>query len=650
MSLREQFTDQLKASMKAGNAPRTSTLRMILARLKDIDIAARPKGIERVPDEEIVGMLRGMVKSRRELVELYRQGHRQDLVDKEEAEIAVIETFLPQQMDEARWPTAVAAAIAETGAASIKDMGKVMAALRAKHAATLDMAKAGPMVKARLGKDVHLMALPAGFLDELRARTPLAAIVGRRVRLARSGRQWKGCCPFHGEKTPSFYVYEDGHYHCFGCGAHGDAIGFVMQSEGAGFMEAVERLAAEAGLEVPKPSPEAAEAEQKRLDLAAVLEAAQASYQRRLFLPEGPPRAGLSARPWPDRADDPPLRPRLVGRGPRGAGRRSRPRGHVPQDQLVDAGLMRRDDETGRAFDLFFNRVMFPIRDRRGRVISFGGRILGDGQPKYVNGPETALFSKRRTLYALDLAREAVRGGAPLVVVEGYMDVIALAQAGIGGAVAPLGTALTEEQLEELWRLAPAPILCFDGDAAGSRAAARAAELALPLLAPDRTLRLARLPAGEDPDTLVRRQGATACAPCCPPRRRWPKRCSTCCARPAAKRRPSSAPPSARAWRQPRGASPTGRSPANIAARCSTVSSPAVAPAAVRPRRGPSPRPSPAAGTVVRRAVPHPHRHPAAPSRPAARRRARLSRARPAAAARGVADGTAGVGGNGRNP
>jgi DNA primase len=168
---------------------------------------------------------------------------------------------------------------------------------------------------------------------------------------------------------------------------------------------------------------------------------------------------------------------------------------------------MRRDDETGRAFDLFFNRVMFPIRDRRGRVISFGGRILGDGQPKYLNGPETALFSKRRTLYALDLARDAVRGGAALLVVEGYMDVIALAQSGIGGAVAPLGTALTEEQLEELWRLSPTPILCFDGDAAGSRAAARAAELALPLLAPDRSLKLARLPSGEDPDSLVRRRG-----------------------------------------------------------------------------------------------------------------------------------------------
>ena len=250
-------------------------------------------------------------------------------------------------------------------------------------------------------------------------------------------------------------------------------------------------------------------AEQRRLDLAAVLEAAQASYQRRLFLPEGRHALDyLRGRGLSEQTI------RRFGLGWSGEGRGAvgadLGRDGITQDQLVDAGLMRRDDETGRAFDLFFNRVMFPIRDRRGRVISFGGRIIGDGQPKYVNGPETALFSKRRTLYALDLAREAVRGGAPLVVVEGYMDVIALAQAGIGGAVAPLGTALSEEQLEELWRLAAAPILCFDGDAAGSRAAARAAELALPLLAPDRTLRLARLPSGEDPDTLVRRQGPDA--------------------------------------------------------------------------------------------------------------------------------------------
>jgi DNA primase len=350
------------------------------------------------------------------------------------------------------------------------------------------------------------MALPAAFLDELRTRTPLAAVVGRRVRLARSGRQWKGCCPFHGEKTPSFYVYEDGHYHCFGCGAHGDAIGFVMQAEGAGFMEAVERLAAEAGLDVPKPSPEAAEAERKRHDLGSVLEMAQASYARRLFLPEG--RQALTYLQGRGLSE---TTIRRFGLGWSGEGRgvlaAELARDGITTDQLIEAGLMRRDDETGRAFDLFFNRVMFPIRDRRGRVISFGGRILGDGQPKYVNGPETALFAKRRTLYALDLARDAVRGGAPLVVVEGYMDVIALAQAGIGGAVAPLGTALTEDQLEELWRLAAAPILCFDGDAAGGRAAARAAELVLPLLGPERTLKLATLPAGDDPDTLVRRQG-----------------------------------------------------------------------------------------------------------------------------------------------
>ena len=345
MGLREQFTEQLKVSMKAGDAPRTSTLRMILARLKDIDIAARPKGVDRVPDEEIIGMLRGMVKSRRELVELYRQGNRQDLVDKEEAEIAVIEAFLPRQMDEA--------AMARGGGGGDRrdrrgqhqghgqgDGGAAGEARRdARHGEgradgegeAVVMMRFSPSPRGRGGWLHRLMALPAGFLDELRARTPLAAVVGRRVRLARSGRQWKGCCPFHGEKTPSFYVYEDGHYHCFGCGAHGDAIGFVMQTEGAGFMEAVERLAAEAGLEVPKPSPEAAEAERKRHDLAAVLEVAQASYQRRLFLPEGRHALAYLRGRGLSEADDPPLRPRLVGRGPRRAGRRTRPRRASPR-------------------------------------------------------------------------------------------------------------------------------------------------------------------------------------------------------------------------------------------------------------------------------------------------------------------------------
>jgi DNA primase len=352
------------------------------------------------------------------------------------------------------------------------------------------------------------MALPPQFLDELRARTPLPAVIGRRVRLARSGRQWKGCCPFHGEKTPSFYVYDD-HYHCFGCGKHGDAIAFVMDSQGASFPEAVEQLAAEAGMQVPKPSPEAAEAEKQRLDLVGVLDAAAASYQRRLYLPEG-----KAARDYLTRRGLSEETIRRYGLGWSGEGRGAiaadLAREGVEQEQLVDSGLMRRDDETGRVYDLFFNRVMFPIRDRRGRTISFGGRIMGDGQPKYVNGPETALFSKRRTLYGLDLAREATRRGATLVVVEGYMDVIALGQAGFDAAVAPLGTALTEEQLTELWRLSPAPVLCFDGDAAGARAAARAAELALPMLAPDRSLRLIALPSGEDPDSLVRAQGARA--------------------------------------------------------------------------------------------------------------------------------------------
>ncbi len=352
------------------------------------------------------------------------------------------------------------------------------------------------------------MALPANFLDELRARTPMAAVVARRVKLARSGRQWKGCCPFHGEKTPSFYVYDDG-FHCFGCGAHGDAISFVMQTQGASFPEAVEQLAAEAGLDVPKASPAAAMAERRRHDLHSVLEAAAAAYQRRLFAPEGARGlAYLRGRGLSEATI------RAFGLGWSGEGRGALVAELAAEEitpaMLLAAGLLREPQDGRAAQEAFFNRVMFPIRDRRGRVISFGGRILGDGQPKYVNGPETELFSKRRTLFALDQARGASAKGAAVVVVEGYMDVIALHQAGFGAAVAPLGTALTEEQLGELWRLSDVAILCFDGDAAGARAAARAAELALPLLTIGRTLRLATLPAGEDPDSLVRGQGPGA--------------------------------------------------------------------------------------------------------------------------------------------
>jgi DNA primase len=352
------------------------------------------------------------------------------------------------------------------------------------------------------------MRLPDGFLDELRARTPLAAIIGRRVKLSRSGRNWKGCCPFHNEKSPSFYVYEDG-YHCFGCGAHGDAVSFVMQSQGLQFREAVETLASEAGLEVPKASPEAAQVEQRRTDLQQVMEIVASLYQHRLGQPEGAKAlAYLRGRGLSDETIA------SFGLGWSGEGRGQLAQVLAKHDvtpaQLLEVGLLR-ESEDGRApYELFFNRVMFPIRDRQGRIVSFGGRTLGDGQPKYVNGPETPLFSKRRNLFALDRARLASRQGKAVVVVEGYMDAISLHQAGFTGAVAPLGTALTEEQLAELWKISPMPVLCFDGDRAGERAALRAAEVALPHLTAERSLKLARLPAGEDPDTLVRKQGAAA--------------------------------------------------------------------------------------------------------------------------------------------
>ncbi len=351
-----------------------------------------------------------------------------------------------------------------------------------------------------------MASLPPNFLDELRARTPIAALIGRSVRLTRSGRESKGCCPFHGEKTPSFYVYDD-HYHCFGCGEHGDAISFVMKSTGAGFMEAVETLAHEAGLEVPKASPQQAEAEQKRAGIAEVLEAASQTYQKWLFAPEGKPALHyLRGRGLTDATI------KKFGLGWSGEGRgalaSALSRQGIKPEQLVEAGLMKAGDRG--PVDMFFSRVMFPITDRRGLKISFGGRILGDGQPKYVNGPETPAFSKRRSLYGLNFARDAVRKGESLIVVEGYMDVIALSQAGFGGAVAPLGTALTEDHLAELWRLSPAPILCFDADAAGRRAAMRSVELALPELTPDKTLKLLRLPEKEDPDSLIRTRGPAA--------------------------------------------------------------------------------------------------------------------------------------------
>ena len=349
------------------------------------------------------------------------------------------------------------------------------------------------------------MAFPSGFLDEVRSRVSLADLVGRRVRLTRRGREHSGLCPFHNEKTPSFYVVEDkGFFHCFGCGAHGDAIGFVMRADNLDFIEAVERLAGEAGIAVPAQTPQERDRAQRQKTLLEALAAAAAFYEAQLWGPEG-----VRARDYLTRGglDAETIRRFRLGWAPgdRQALRRALG-GDFPEALLREAGLLRVPENGGDAYDYFRGRVIFPIGDRAGRIIAFGGRTLGDDQPKYLNSPDTPVFEKGRILYGWAAARGNIGRdpGAAVIVVEGYMDVIALHRAGFGGAVAPLGTALTETQLHELWRLAPEPVLCFDGDAAGKRAALRALARALPLLQPGRSLRFAELPAGEDPDSLIR--------------------------------------------------------------------------------------------------------------------------------------------------
>ena len=349
------------------------------------------------------------------------------------------------------------------------------------------------------------MAFPPGFLDELRNRISLSDLVGRRVKLIRRGREYAGLCPFHHEKTPSFYVVEDkGFFHCFGCGAHGDAIGFTMRVDNLDFLEAIERLAALAGLAVPQPTPQERERAQRQKTLLEALEAAAAFYEVQLWSPAG----GRAREYLTDRGLDPgTIRRFRLGWAPdeRQALRRGIV-GDFTEPLLVEAGL-RHQPENGETFDYFRGRIIFPIGDRAGRVVAFGGRVLGEGQPKYLNSPETPVFEKGRVLYGWSAARHAGGDGPGLIVTEGYMDVIALNRAGFTGAVAPLGTALTEFQLNELWRLAAEPILCFDGDAAGQNAAARVLRRALPLLKPGRSLRFAALPAGEDPDSMIRDGG-----------------------------------------------------------------------------------------------------------------------------------------------
>lgn len=366
------------------------------------------------------------------------------------------------------------------------------------------------------------------FLDALRARITLSDVIGRRVRLTRAGSEVKGCCPFHNEKTASFYVNDQkGFAHCFGCGAHVDAVGFLMRAEGLSFPEAVEDLAAVAGLEVPAVTPEERVAAARKRDLLEVAETICAWFEKRLWTEDGAAaRAYLESRGlsadtmerfrlgWaPDDWDA--LRRHLTDLG-------------IPEEDGVAVGALkaRRPEEDGRQrapFALFRRRVIFPIPNPAGRVVGFGGRILPDhpdtDAPKYLNSPEGPLFDKGRLLYngGARLQRAAADGQTPLVV-EGYLDVIQLVQAGLEATVAPLGTALGEEQLRLLWKRLPAdrprvPVLVFDGDKAGRAAALRAAERALPLLEPGCSLRFAALPDGEDPDSLVRAGGANALAP-----------------------------------------------------------------------------------------------------------------------------------------
>lgn len=354
------------------------------------------------------------------------------------------------------------------------------------------------------------MAFPPQFLDELRARASLVGVVGRRVKLTKKGREFQGLCPFHNEKSPSFTVNEEkGFFHCFGCGAHGDAIGFEMRAHHLSFTEAVERLASECGLEVPKATPEERRVEARRASLHDAMEAACLFYEKQLRGPAG--REGLAYLRGRGLSDDTVARFRL-GWSPdsREALKTTLMSDSCPEAQLIEVGLLKKPDNGGASFDFFRGRVMFPVTDRRGRVIAFGARTLGDGQPKYLNSPDTPLFHKGATLYGLAIAREAARERNVVMAAEGYMDVIALHQAGFTYAVAPLGTALTEAQIEEMWRLADEPILCFDGDNAGQRAMARAAERGLPICKPGKSLRFATLPAPEDPDSLIKAKGPAA--------------------------------------------------------------------------------------------------------------------------------------------
>lgn len=361
------------------------------------------------------------------------------------------------------------------------------------------------------------MTLPASFLDEIRARTVLSSLVGKSVKLTKAGREFRGCCPFHNEKTPSFYVNDDkGFYHCFGCSAHGDAIRWITDHNGLPFIDAVRELAQGAGMDMPAQDPRAAETDARHKLALDIMARAQAFFVANLAAAGGGTALSQTARVQLLNRDIDPAQWGIFGIGLAPQTRRGEPSPlrqqlhDVEIGRLIDLGLMKKPDDGRDPYDFFRARIMIPIHDRRGRVIGFGARAIGDAQPKYLNSPDSPLFDKGRSLFNLHRASGPAQRKGRLIVVEGYLDVMAMQRAGIEEVVAPNGTAITETQLRMLWALAACPILCLDGDAAGRKAAVRAAMLALPLLEPGKTLQFAFPPAGTDPDDLQRSVGGAA--------------------------------------------------------------------------------------------------------------------------------------------
>lgn len=355
--------------------------------------------------------------------------------------------------------------------------------------------------------------IPQRFIDDLLGRVDVVEVVGERVQLKKAGRNYSGLCPFHQEKTPSFTVSADKQfYHCFGCGANGNALRFLMEYDKLPFPEAVEQLAGRLGIEVPREGaddPRAQQREKKRKEGVNLLELAASFYRERLKMQEGQSaQRYLSGRGLSDEV----IKTYGIGYAPAGWEALKQHLGErgIGEPVQVEYGLLIHREDTGRTYDRFRDRVMFPIRDLRGRTIAFGGRVMGDDQPKYLNSPETPVFHKGRELYGLYEARQASNKLEQLVMVEGYMDVVALAQFGIHNAVATLGTATTEDHLTRLFRLVGRVVFCFDGDRAGRQAASRALETALPQMIDGREARFLFLPDGDDPDTLVRREGTQA--------------------------------------------------------------------------------------------------------------------------------------------